>query len=119
MGLVFKKQPKFVKLASIVTASLAPYYVAAFVATILYFIWSPLSILVVFAGLSLMFAYIINAINSELALSGDKKIFFYVATATIIVAVFYFIVAYVFKETLSNMNLNVLDSLESIEKLGG
>ena len=117
MGLIFKKQPKFAKLASIVTASLAPYYVAAFVATILYYIWAPLSILVFFAGLSLMFAYIINAVSSELALSGDQKIFFHVATITVIVAVFYFIATYVFKDVLSD--IRILNSLESINKLGG
>lgn len=100
MGLVFKKQPNFTKVLGIAAAGFAPYYAASFVGMILAYFWAPLNTFVLVAGFSLMAAFIVNGVNKETGLEGDKKIFFHVATVTAIAAIAYFIVTNIIKTSI-------------------
>lgn len=108
MGLIFKKQPKFMKLVAIVTAGLAPLFLAGFVSGILTYIWAPLALFVFFAGLVLSLAYTINAISKEIVFEDDKKVFFHVATITVIFIVAYFILTSVAKDTAAGAYIKLL-----------
>jgi hypothetical protein len=114
MGLIFKKQPKFMKLVAIIMAGLAPTYLLVLISTILYFIWEPLGIIVTIVSLILTFAFIINAITKELALEGDKKIFFHVATITALVIAISLLVYFAIGDSITKL----LDLSSTLEKLG-
>ena len=114
MGLIFKKQPKFMKLVAIIMAGLAPTYLLVLISTILYFIWEPLGIIVTIVSLVLTFAFIINAITKELALEGDKKIFFHVATITALVIAISLLVYFAIGDSITKL----LDLSSTLEKLG-
>jgi hypothetical protein len=100
MGLIFKKQPNFMKLLGVVALGFAPAVCAAFVGNILAYFWSPLGMFATGAGLALMISFVVTAINKEIALEGDKKIFFHVATVTVIYVIAYLIVTNVLKTSI-------------------
>ena len=100
MGLIFKKQPNFMKVLGIAAAGFAPYYAASFVGTILGYFWAPLSLFVTVAGFSLTTGFIVNGVNKEVALEGDKKIFFHVASVTVIAIIAYFIATNIIKTSI-------------------
>lgn len=108
MGLIFKKQPKFMKLVAVVTAGLAPLFVAAFVSGILAYIWTPLAIFVTFAGIVLSIAYMVNAISKEIVLDGDKKIFFHIVSTIAIFIVAYFILTSIAKDSAAAAYIKLL-----------
>ena len=108
MGLIFKKQPKFMKLVAVITAGFAPLFLAAFAAVILAYIWTPLALFAVVAGMVLSFAYMINAVSKEIVLEGDKKLFFHVATIFVIFVVAYFILTSIAKDSAAGAYIKLL-----------
>ena len=109
MGLIFKKQPKFMKLVAVVTAGFAPLFAGGFVAGIVSYIWLPLAIFVFFAGLVLSIAYMVNGVSKEIVLEGDKKVFFHVAAIVVIFIVAYFILTNVAKDSAVSSYLKLLN----------
>lgn len=105
LGLIFKKQPNFGRVLAIATAAYAPIVVASFLGTIFGFIWSALTIFVIFAGFALAIACMVSAYDKEIALEGDKKLFFHILASLIIFIIAYFIVTNIMKSSLSVLNL--------------
>ena len=108
MGLIFKKQPKFMKLVAITTAGLAPFFAASFISTIVAYIWTPLAVFVIFAGMVATFAYIINAVSKEIVLEGDKKIFFHIVSIVVMFIVAYFILTSIAKDSAAGAYIKLL-----------
>lgn len=108
MGLIFKKQPKFVKLVAIVVAGLAPIFAATLISSVLAFVWAPLAFFVIFAALTASLAYTINAVSKEIVFEGDKKLFFHIATITVIFVVAYFILTSIAKDTQAGAYIKLL-----------
>ena len=103
LALVFKKQPNFSRLISIVTIGYAPLIAGGLLAIILNYFSVPLAIAVIIASLTLSISYMISANNKEIKLEGDKLIFFHVAAITIFALVAYFISTQILKGILSGI----------------
>ena len=92
VGMLMKKQANIVKLAGAVLLGLIPMAVCGILATLVAMFWTEGAIFVTMAGLVFGLAIMINIISKEMALEGDKLIFFHLATILVVALVYYFII---------------------------
>lgn len=96
---VMKKTVNYFKLVSIATVSFIPMFIAGFVATIISYIYIPLSVFVVFATLVYSVIIFIRCVNDEIKLDGDMMVYF----QTICLTVIFIITYYVLSNTISSV----------------
>ncbi len=110
IALIMKKQVNFVKLLGIVAVAIVPYMILSIVITLLGNIWTDGTIILSVATCAYTGALLISLIDREVALEGDKKIFYHFITITVTFIVTYFIVTVILKDLFAGLLLGGLSS---------
>ena len=87
---VMKKSVNYFKLVSITTVSFIPMFIAGFVATIIGYIYLPLSVFVVFAAMVYSVITFIRCMNEEIKLESDMMVYFQTIRLTVIFIITYY-----------------------------
>ena len=87
---VMKKSVNYFKLVSITTVSFIPMFIAGFVATVVAYIYLPLSVFVVFAAMVYSVITFIRCMNEEIKLESDMMVYFQTICLTVIFIITYY-----------------------------
>ncbi len=103
-SLIIKKNINFNKILGIVSSSLIPIVLGAFIISpILGLLWNPLSIIFTLISLVYSFIALYEIINGEIMLEKDKKIYFNIICFSIILVAGYFIYVKLFMNQISDL----------------
>ncbi len=90
---VMKKTVNYFKLVSITTVSFIPMFIAGLLATIIGYIYIPLSVFVVFASLVYSVITFVKSVNDELKLEGDMTVYIQTICLTIVFVITYYVLS--------------------------
>ncbi len=90
---VMKKTVNYFKLVSITTVSFIPMFIAGLVSTIVWYIYIPLSVFVVFASLVYSVITFVKSVNDELKLEGDMTVYIQTICLTIVFVITYYVLS--------------------------
>ena len=90
---VMKKTVNYFKLVSITTVSFVPMFIAGLLATIIGYIYIPLSVFVVFASLVYSVITFVKSVNDELKLEGDMTVYIQTICLTIVFVITYYVLS--------------------------
>ena len=90
---VMKKTVNYFKLVSITTVSFVPMFITGLLATIIGYIYIPLSVFVVFASLVYSVITFVKSVNDELKLEGDMTVYIQTICLTIVFVITYYVLS--------------------------